>query len=106
MKDIQAVVAAKVARTKGTAAAPRKPPAMIIGPQWVVACFDGRRATFLCWAKRGYWASTDEVERAFRFDTLAAAQAACERVSGFETGVVDVPNGWAPRRMTLKATFE
>ena len=104
MKDIQAVMRSDVARVEKPTAA-RKPPTMTIGPKWVAACFDGQRACFLCWAKR-YWASTDEPERAHRFETESDAQAACNRASGFEAGVIGTCNRWAPRRMTLKVTFE
>jgi hypothetical protein len=106
VKDIQVAMRVEVARARKSAPATRKPPAITIGPKWVVARFDGRQACFLCWAKRGYWASTDEPERAFRFETRTEAQAACDRVGGFEAGIVDSPGGWAPRQMTLKATFE
>ncbi len=105
MKDIQAVMRSDVARVERPTTA-RKPPPIIMGPMWVAACYDGRRTCFLCRAKLGYWAVVDDPDRAHRFVSEAEAQGACDRFVAFQETVVDRPGAWAPRLMTLKASFQ
>jgi len=57
---------------------------------------------FICRdARRGYWASTRHIEKAYRFPTIAEAAAACERVNSTWQG----EHRYEPVVATIKVAF-